>query len=117
MEAPWHFYFLACLFILAGILHFLFPRVYRRILPPWIPSKTMVVYVSGVLEILFGTCLFFPSFRIAGLYGIMILLVLFLPVHTNMLRDSNAAMGIPSWILLLRIPLQGLLIYWVYTYL
>jgi uncharacterized membrane protein len=107
---------MASLYILAGILHFVYPGMYERIIPNWIGPKRMVVYLSGILEIVFGSALFFPAYKSYGLYGIIILLVLFLPVHTHMLRDSKAAMGIPSWILLLRIPFQGLLIYWAYTY-
>ncbi|MGB5404984.1 MAG: MauE/DoxX family redox-associated membrane protein [Robiginitalea sp.] len=117
METPWHLVFMALLYILAGILHFVIPAMYERIVPPWIPKKKGVVYLSGILEIVFGAALFFPDFRTWGVYGIMGLLLLFLPVHTYMLRDKTAGMGIPSWILYLRIPFQGLLIYWAFMYL
>ena len=116
MAPPWHYYFMASLYILAGILHFIYPAMYMRIMPTWIPSRKGMVYLSGVLEIAFGGSLFLPMASEIALYGIMILLVLFLPVHTHMLRDEKAAMGLPDWVLLLRIPLQGLLIYWAYTY-
>jgi uncharacterized membrane protein len=117
MGAPWHYYFMACIYILAGILHFVYPVMYRRIIPSWIPYRKAVVYLSGVLEIAFGAALFFPATSELALYGIMILLLLFLPVHTHMLRDQKASMGLPFWVLLLRIPLQGLLVFWAYMYL
>ena len=117
MDAPWHYYFMACIYILAGIMHFVYPTMYERIIPSWIPSRKGAVYLSGVLEIAFGAALFFPATKNLALYGIIALLILFLPVHTHMLRDSKAAMGIPTWVLILRIPLQGLLIYWAYVYL
>ena len=117
MAAPWHYYFMACLYILAGILHFILPGMYQRILPSWIPRGRGVVLLTGLLEVAFGAALFYPALKTPGLYGIMVLLVLFLPVHTHMLKDARAAMGIPAWILLLRIPFQGLLIYWAYSYL
>ena len=116
MAAPWHYYFMACIYILAGIMHFVYPAMYRRIIPPWIPYPMGMVYLSGILEIVLGAALFFPGTSRLALFGIMALLVLFLPVHTHMLRDSRASMGIPTWVLLLRIPLQGLLIYWAYVY-
>jgi len=117
METPWHLIFMALLYIVAGLLHFFIPAMYERIIPPWIPKKKTVVYLSGILEIAFGAALFFPEFRTMGLYGIIGLLVLFLPVHFYMLRDKTARMGISLWILYLRIPLQGLLIYWAFIYL
>ena len=117
MGLPWHYYFMACFYILAGIMHFVYPAVYRRIIPSWIPSRKGAVYLSGVLEIAFGAALFFPLTHRVGLYGIIALLVLFLPVHFHMLRDKKAAMGLPSWVLTLRIPLQGLLMLWAYVYL
>ncbi len=117
MAMPWHFYFMASLYILAGILHFVLPGLYKRILPSWARPKWLVVYGSGILEIAFGAALFLSEFRTFGLYGIIILLVMFLPVHAHMLRNARASMGIPAWILLMRIPFQGLLIYWAFSYL
>ena len=117
MTAPWHLYLMASLYILAGLLHFVYPRMYGRIMPNWIPLPKAMVFLSGVVEIVLGTDLFFSQTRIPGLYGIIAILILFLPVHTHMLRDKKAAMEIPYWALLLRIPLQGFLIYWAYSYL
>lgn len=114
---PWHLVFMALLYILAGILHFLIPAMYERIVPPWVPKKRGVVYLTGILEIAFGAALFFPHLIIFGLYGIIGLLLLFLPTHIYMLRDKKASMGMPEWILYLRIPFQGLLIYWAFLYL
>ncbi len=117
MVTPWHFYLMACLYLVAGVLHFVYPKVYLRIMPPWIPGPKPMVYLSGLLEIAFGAALFFPGARETGLYGIIALLLLFLPVHVHMLGNRKAAMGLPSWVLVLRIPLQGLLIYWAFSYL
>lgn len=108
---------MAAIYVLAGLFHFVYPSMYERIIPPWIPAKRTMVYLSGILEIVLGIALFFPELRTLALYGIIILLILFLPVHTHMLRDKKAAMGMPKWALLLRLPLQGLLIYWAYLYL
>jgi uncharacterized membrane protein len=117
METPWHLILMALIYILAGILHFVIPAMYERIVPPWIPKKKAVVYLSGLLEIAFGAALFFPGFRTLALYGIIGLLFLFLPAHIHMLRDKHASMGLPAWALWLRLPLQGLLIFWASLYL
>ncbi len=117
MATPWHLYLMASLYILAGLLHFVYPRMYERIMPGWIPFPKAMVFLSGVIEVVLGVALFFSHARIPALYGIIAILALFLPVHTHMLQDEKAAMGIPSWVLWLRIPLQGLLMYWAYSYL
>jgi uncharacterized membrane protein len=117
METPWHLAFMALLYILAGIFHFVLPKMYERIIPPWIPGKKSVVFLSGIFEIVLGFALVLPELRTLALYGIIILLILFLPVHTYMLSNDRASMGMPRWVLILRIPLQGLLIYWAYLYL
>ena len=41
-------------FIFAGIMHFVIPKVYRRIMPPYIPAPMAMVYASGVAEIAGG---------------------------------------------------------------
>ena len=103
MTAPWHYYIMASLYIVAGILHFIYPSLYTRIMPAWIPSRKAMVYLSGILEIALGIAMLFSETGRGALYGIMVLLVLFLPIHTHMLRDEKAATGIPKWVLLLRI--------------
>lgn len=117
MIYPWHFHLMAGMYLAAGLAHWFFPTAYIRILPYWIPWKRFTVWASGLLEVTLGAALWFPATRDAALYGIMGMLVLFIPVHTNMLSDSRAGGGIPRWILWLRIPLQGFLIYWAYGYL
>ena len=103
--------------MLAGLAHWLFPKAYLRVLPPWVPLGRFTVWASGLLEVALGTALWFPETRVASLYAIMGMLLLFMPVHTYMLTDSRAGAGLPRWFLWLRIPLQGFLIYWAFGYL
>ena len=44
------------LFIFTGVLHFAIPKVYARIVPPYIPAPMATVYASGVAEIAGGLC-------------------------------------------------------------
>lgn len=108
---------MAGVYVLAGIAHWFFPKPYLRILPGWVPWKQFTVAASGLLEVVLGMALLFPTIRTPALYGIMAMLVAFLPVHTHMLTDPRAGKGIPKWLLWLRIPLQGLLIAWAWAYL
>lgn len=108
---------MAAFYIIAGIGHFVKPGWYLRVMPPFFPSHRTLVALSGIVEILLGIGLFFPLFKNSALILIIAMLVLFLTVHVYMLSGKKAAAGIPLWILILRLPLQFLLMYWAYTYL
>lgn len=108
---------MAVIYLAAGLAHWFFPKVYLGILPPWMPWKRAVVWASGLAEVLLGAALFMPGLAPWALYGIMLMLVAFLPVHAYMLRAYQKFRKIPLWALWLRIPLQGALIYWAYAYL
>ena len=41
----------AALFILGGVLHFVVPESYVRIMPPYLPYDRPLVLLSGVFEI------------------------------------------------------------------
>ncbi len=46
--------------------HILFVRGMSMMIPPFIPFKTAMVYITGLVEIILGLALLFPSFRQAG---------------------------------------------------
>ena len=108
---------MAVFYIAAGIGHFVKPNWYIKVMPPFFPSHRKLVIISGVVEILLGIGLFFPLIKNSALILIIAMLILFLTVHVYMLTGKKAAAGIPLWILVLRIPLQFLLMYWAYAYL
>ncbi len=114
---PWHLYLMAGMYILTGILHFVFPKAYLRIMPKYLPYPKFLIYLSGVVEILLGLALCWPGTKNIAIYGIIAMLFLFLSVHFYMLSGEEAAAGVPKWILWLRLPLQFGLMYWGYWYL
>lgn len=117
MDYPWHLYLLGCMYVMAGIMHFLVPKIYLRIMPRYLPKHRLLVFLSGLSEILLGTGLCFPATKNISIIGILLMLALFLSVHLYMLKGKKEGAGIPMWILLLRIPLQFVLMYWAYSYL
>lgn len=108
---------MAGMYIFAGIMHFVKPKAYMRIMPRYLPNHKQLVYISGLAEIVLGIALCSPALKQYSIYGIITLLTLFLLVHFYMLSSEKAAAGIPKWILVLRIPLQFGLMYWAYWYL
>lgn len=107
---------LAVLFVIAGVLHFVFTPVYVRIMPPWLPSPTLLVQISGVAEMLGGVGLLVPSTRRVAAWGLVALLLAVLPANLQMALNHAHWPAIPSWLLWARIPLQAPLLYWAWLY-
>jgi uncharacterized membrane protein len=107
---------MALAYVAAGINHFLHPDFYLAIMPPWLPAHAMLVAISGVAEIFLGLgILFYPTRRLAS-WGIIALLIAVFPANVQMAinyyQDGNPRL----WLALLRLPLQGLLIWWAWLY-
>ncbi len=113
---PWHQYLIGILFILAGMNHFRKPKLYARIMPPYIPAHNAMVMLSGFAEMILGFMIMNKNTQSEAALGIIIMLVVFLPVHIYMLQNEKAAMKLPKWALILRLPLQFVLMYWAYLY-
>ena len=107
---------MALFYIIAGALHFIKPKMYLRIMPRYLPNPKTLVFLSGVSEILLGIGLLYTNTRNFAILAIIAMLSIFLLVHFYMLSSKKAAAGIPQWILILRIPLQFVLMYWAYSY-
>lgn len=110
-------YILALFFILAGINHFLSPEIYLSIVPPYLPLKSTINYLSGAAEILGGILLLFPKTRTHGSTLIIMLLILFIPAHIYMIQIAPFHLGeivVTPLIAWLRLPIQVLLICWTY---
>ena len=107
---------LALFFVIAGVLHFIYPQAYIDVMPPWLGWHAALVFISGVAEVAGGVgVLPVPTRRWAG-WGLLALCVAVLPANVQMLRDGLAAAR-PAWVitlLLARLPLQLLLMWWIW---
>lgn len=117
MNNPWHLYLMAAMYIVAGVMHFVKPKAYLRIMPRYLPNPKLLVSLSGIAEIALGIGLCIPALKAISIYGIIAMLFVFFLVHFYMLKGEKESAGIPKWVLILRIPLQFGLIYWAYWYL
>jgi uncharacterized membrane protein len=96
-------------------MHFVIPRAYRRIMPPYVPAHTAMVYGSGVAEIAGGAGLMLTrQRRVAGWWLIATLLAV-LPANVHMAQHADEFPKVPGGARTLwaRLPLQGLFIAWV----
>jgi uncharacterized membrane protein len=107
---------LALFFTLAGLNHFLAPEIYRPLMPDYLPWHLPLIYLSGFAEMIGGIGICFPKWRrLAGWWLVAVLVAVF-PSNIHMLMNDVPLGGaaVPTWIFWARLPLQGLLIAWVY---
>ena len=102
------------LYVFAGAMHFIVPKAYLRIMPPYIPFHRAAVIVSGVAEIALGIGLLIPSTTRWAAWGLIALLIAVFPANFHMFQNPEKFSRIPRWALLIRLGIQGVLIAWAY---
>ncbi|MBD2699507.1 DoxX family protein [Spirosoma sp. BT702] len=105
----------ALIYIAAGTNHFINPKTYLSIMPPYIPAHALMVQLSGVAEVVLGIGLLFPQTRSLAAWGLILLLIAVFPANIYMVT-SNRFRKFPLWLRWLRLPLQAVLIWWAYQY-
>ncbi|MAO66552.1 MAG: hypothetical protein CL666_16295 [Balneola sp.] len=116
LDPEFHRYMIGSLFILAGVLHFLKPQFFMRIMPGYLPWHKPLVLISGFFEIAGGVGIMIPSFQAIAAWGLILLLLAVFPANIEMLRKYYRKDGLTlfTWGLIARLPLQFALIGWVY---
>jgi uncharacterized membrane protein len=107
---------LAAFFMIGGALHFVLPATYAKIMPPWLPWHAQLVAVSGLCEIAGGIGVLLERVRRLAGWGLIMLSIAVLPANVQMMLDGFDA-GRPAWqlaLLVLRLPLQALLVWWIW---
>ena len=112
----WHYYIFPITFFIAGMFHLLKPKAFMRIMPLYIPYHKEIVYISGIFEILVAIGLLIPQYQNLSLITAMVMLFLFFPVHIHMLINKKASLNLPKSLLIFRLVLQFVLIYWLSIY-
>ena len=107
---------LALVFVAAGANHFLRPEPYLAIMPPFLPAPAALVFLSGLAEIAGGLGLLVKVTRRAAALGLIVLLLVVFSanIYAALYGMNIGTWQIPSWLLWLRLPLQALLVVWVY---
>ena len=104
---------LGVLMIFGGIQHFRSPDLYIPFVPSFLPFVYVIIYVTGLLEILFGTALFMRKLSNAGAWGILFLMLLFLPIHVWDVFSKTPAIGSHN-AALIRLPVQFILLFFAW---
>lgn len=114
---------LGAFFMLAGVTHFTAPAFYVDIVPPYLPSPLVLVYVSGACEIALGALVLLPATRALAAWGLVALLLAVFPANVHQAVHRVPFTHAPAWLprptplgLWLRLPVQFVLIAWVLWY-
>ena len=110
-------YVLGIGFIFVGVLHFVRPSGFVAIVPPFLPAHLELVYISGIFEILGGVGLFLPRFRRYTVIGLIALVIAVFPANIYMVMhpEEFATGWITPLALWIRLPLQPLLFWWLWS--
>jgi uncharacterized membrane protein len=102
-------------FIAAGVNHFVMPKVYKRIMPPYVPAHQEMIYASGVAEIVGGAALMHPRTRRFGEWWLIATLAAVFPANLHMALNPQDFPDIPGGAVSLwaRLPFQAVFIAWV----
>ncbi len=98
--------------LFGGVNHFLKPAMYMPMIPDFLP-KEIVNYLVGILEILVGVGAFIPRFRSLATLGILVMMLVFLPIHIMDVFRENPAIG-SHQAALIRLPVQFVFILWAW---
>ena len=104
------------LFVVAGLNHFRNPGFYVGIMPPYLPWPLALVYISGVAEAVLGALLPFPTWTVMAAWGLIALLIAVFPANVHMAMHPDLYPSISPTALLIRLPVQGLLVAWACWY-
>ena len=105
-------FLLGIFIVLGGVGHFVTPAIYIGFIPDFLP-QTFILYASGIVEIFIGICVFIPHLRSTGTMGILVLMLVFLPLHVADIFKEHPAIG-SHQLALIRLPLQCILIAWAW---
>ena len=112
-----HVFLIGGMFILTGILHFIIPKTYVRIMPDYIPKKEAMVFWSGVFEVLGGIGIMISFSKTFSAIGLILLLIAVFPANIDMFRKAYKKRGFTlyTFATLIRLPIQFWLMYWVFA--
>jgi len=113
-------YMMAFLYLVAGINHFISPESYLPIIPEYIPNHELINVLAGIAEIILGIGLLIPKTRIVSAWGVILMLIAFIPSHVYFIQIGSCVEGgicTPEWMGWIRlVVIHPLLLAWAWIY-
>ncbi|GHA04711.1 hypothetical protein GCM10008090_12670 [Arenicella chitinivorans] len=103
-------------FLFFALGHFVKTQGMVDMLPAWVPARELLIYLTGMLELIIGIGLFIPRFQTTAAMLALAVFVLFFPANIYAAMNGVGLGGHQSGpaYLLIRGPLQLVLIGWAY---
>ena len=115
---PFSIYLMSIGYMSIGLNHFIDPKFFLNIMPPYLPYHLELVYISGAFEIILGFGLLLKKYRFFVSWGLIFLLIsvypanIYLAFSSEAQRALNISPFLASWV---RLPTQFVFIaiaYW-----
>jgi uncharacterized membrane protein len=106
------------LFLMTGVGHFVLTKKMVEMLPEWIPQRTLIVQVTGALELALAAALAIRRTRVPAGWTALALLVAFFPanIYASLTYAPMGGGSMGPLYLLIRGPLQIAFMYWIYQF-
>ena len=109
-------YLLGVFFVGAGVLHFVKPDFYLKMMPPYLPWHLGLVYLSGVCEIGLGILVVIPNYTRLAAWGLIALLVAVFPANLYLATHPEIMPNASPTAHLVRLPFQLVFIAWAWWF-
>ena len=112
-------YFMSIAYTYVGVRHFVDPDFFLAIMPNYLSMHLFFVYLTGLIEVVFGLLLAFRKTRKFASYGLIILLLMVFPANIHLVESelSQSILEVSKVQTIIRLPFQGLFPYAsVYVY-
>jgi len=102
----------------AGISHIISPDFYVNLIPNYLPYPYGINILCGLIEIALSLFLLFPKYLKIGAWGIIVLLIFFIPSHVYFIKIGSCVPNglcvnpIISWLRLIIV--HPILILWAW---
>lgn len=99
-----------------GVMHFVAPGFFVKIVPRWFPWAKPAVFWSGVAEVGSAVLIAVPRTRRIGGWLAAVTIVAVYPANIQMALDAGRPHDVESWGAWLRLPLQFPLFAWAHRH-
>ena len=81
-------YFMSIAYTYVGVRHFIDPDFFLAIMPNYLSMHLFFVYLTGMMEVVFGLLLAFRKTRKFASYGLIVLLLIVFPANIHLVESE-----------------------------